>query len=351
MDKPSRSEFTPLDFVGWRANKTLSLTPKFQRRGVWKAAARSFFIDSLLRGMPVPPVYVRQVQSPERDRVMREVVDGQQRISAVLDYMDGKYRLSNTLKGSWSGKAFSNLTNDEQDRITNYAFSVEVFRGISDLEVLEIFSRLNTYSVSLNKQELRNGKFFGRFKQSVYGLAYEHLEFWRIRSVFTERAIARMLEVEFVSETIVAFLAGMQDKKKSIDGYYEDFDESYPLQAEMEKRFRVVVDEVNASVGEVLADTEFHRTPLLYTLFCVLYHRRYGLPGVTQPTPSKRLNKSEMLALREAVEVLSESVQLGRAKQRVPARHAEFVSACLSQTDNIKPRRKRFEVLYGAAFD
>ena len=108
----------------------LSLTPKFQRRGVWKPAARSFFVDSLLRGLPVPPIYLRQQQSPERDRVIREVVDGQQRIAAVLDFMEGKYRLSKTLKESWRGKTFSGLTTAEQDRITTYAFSVEVFPGM-----------------------------------------------------------------------------------------------------------------------------------------------------------------------------------------------------------------------------
>jgi hypothetical protein len=205
--------------------------------------------------------------------------------------------------------------------------------------------------VSLNNQELRNGRFFGRFKQSVYGLAYEHLEFWRLHGIFTEQSIARMLEVEFVSEVAIAFLAGMQDKKKSIDTFYEDFDDEYPLQAEIEKRFRDVVDEISTSVGEVLSDSEFQRTPLLYTLFCVLYHHRFGLPGVDTATERKRLTRAQSLALREAVESLSESVELGRDKKRVPDRHLEFVAACLTQTDNIQPRRTRFDVLYGAAFD
>ena len=53
------------------------------------------------------------------------------------------------------------------------------------VEVLEVFARLNTYSVALNKQELRNGRFFGLFKQSMYQLAYEHLEFWRRQRIRT----------------------------------------------------------------------------------------------------------------------------------------------------------------------
>lgn len=350
MKKPRRSEYTPLDFAQWKASNSLSLTPKFQRRGVWKPAARSFFVDSLLRGMPVPPIYLREMQSQKRDRVIREVVDGQQRIAAVLDYMEGKYRLARTLNASWAGKSFSSLVRDEKDRVSTYAFSVEVFHGIADLEVLEIFSRLNTYSVSLNNQELRNGEFFGLFKQSVYSIAYEHLEFWRRYRIFTEQNIARMLEAEFVSEIFAAFLAGMQDKKKSISNFYDKYDDEFSERARIEKRFREVVDELNESLGDALTDTVFRRPPLLYSLFCVLYHRQHGLPGTSFATPRKRLSQDERVKLRGAVESLSARVESAKSGEETSTRYAAFVKSCLQQTDNIKPREARFKTLYSTAF-
>ena len=135
---------------------------------------------------------------------VRQVIDGQQRISCVLDYLDGKFRLSRTLPGSWAGKSFENLTPVEQHQITTHTFSFELFHGISDSEVLKMFARLNTYSVPLNAQELRNGRYFGLFKQSVYELAHEHLEFWRRHGIFSKRSIVRMLEVEFVSELLIS---------------------------------------------------------------------------------------------------------------------------------------------------
>lgn len=350
MKKPSRAEYTPLDFAQWKAGNSLSLTPKFQRRGVWKPAARSFFVDSLLREMPVPPIYLRQTQSPAKDRMIREVVDGQQRISAVLDFMEGSYRLSKTLKATWAGKTFSGLSSEERDRITTFPFSVEVFHGIADLEVLEIFSRLNTYSVALNKQELRNGRFFGLFKQSVYSIAHEHLEFWRRHYIFTEQSIARMLEAEFVSEVFVAFLAGMQDKKKSIDTYYDKYDEDFAKQSLIERRFRDVVDEVNVTLDGVLKSTVFRRPPVLYSLFCALYHRRFGLPGVGIGSPRTGLSPDDRLSLREVVELLSQRVEGARSGEEVAKKYAGFVKACLQQTDNIKPRETRFSALYKAAF-
>jgi|CXWL01.1.fsa_nt_gi hypothetical protein len=350
MKKPRRAEYTPLDFGQWKAGNSLSLSPKFQRRGVWKPAARSFFIDSLLRGMPVPPIYLREMQSPERDRVIREVVDGQQRVAAVMDFMQGKFRLARTLAATWAGKAFGALSNDEQDRVSTYAFSVEVFHGLSDLEVLEIFSRLNTYSVALNKQELRNGRFFGLFKQSAYSLAYEHLEFWRRHGIFTEQNIARMQEAEFVSEIFVAFIVGMQDKKKSLDLFYDKYDESFDVKDQVEKRFREVVDDINEALDGVLVATVFRRPPILYSLFCVIYHYRFALPKATLATPAGKLSKELRLSLREAVESLSARVEEARAGESVPAHLTHFVKACLQQTDNIKPRETRFTSLYQAAF-
>jgi hypothetical protein len=300
--------------------------------------------------MPVPPIYMRQTQSIERDRVIREVVDGQQRISAVLDFLEGSYRLSKTLRGPWAGKAFANLSAKEQDQVRTYPFSVEIFHGISDLEVLEIFSRLNTYSVSLNKQELRNGRFFGLFKQSVYSLAHEHLEFWRRHAIFTEQNIARMMEAEFVGEVFIAFLAGMQDKKTSIDSFYEKYDEEFRQQGAVEKRFREVVDEINESLDDSLKATIFRRPPILYSLFCAIFHRRHGLPKVSLASPKAPLSKDNRLSLREAVESLSEKVESARAGEDVAGRYAGFVKACLQQTDNIRPRETRFTTLYRAAF-
>ncbi|HTQ77054.1 MAG TPA: DUF262 domain-containing protein, partial [Burkholderiales bacterium] len=94
MEKPSRAEYSAAEFLDWAEGKTLILTPKFQRRGVWQQGAKSFFIDTLLRQMPVPPIYIRLGQAREKNRVIREVVDGQQRLAALTDFMRGSYALA-----------------------------------------------------------------------------------------------------------------------------------------------------------------------------------------------------------------------------------------------------------------
>jgi uncharacterized protein with ParB-like and HNH nuclease domain len=351
LKKTERSNYTTLDFVGWNEAGTLVLTPKFQRRGVWSAGARSFFIDTLVRGMPVPPIFLRTRQSDDKRKIVREVVDGQQRLSAVLAYKKDDFKLQKSLGKAWAGKRFSELEQQYQDAIDQFSFNCEVFSGVSDQDILAVFARLNTYSVPLNSQELRNGRYFGYFKQSAYRLAYEYVDFWRKHKIFSDRAVARMQEVELTSELLIAQLDGLQDKKKSIDKFYETYEDSFDEQKKCEGRFRSTMDAVESSLGDDLDDTEFIRPPLFYTLFCVTHQRLYGLPKCDLPTSkSHSLSANEGNSLRDALVKLSEVIASARDDEEFPSRYSKFVSACLRSTDNIENRTTRLRVLYEEAF-
>jgi hypothetical protein len=350
MSKPERSNYTTLDFVQWDDTNSLVLTPKFQRRGVWTDGARSLLIDTLLQGMPVPPIYLRVRQSDDKKKVVREVVDGQQRISSILRFVRGDLRLSKTLKKDWAGRKFADLTAAQQDVIRQYSFNCEVFQAVSDKEILDIFARLNSYSVPLNKQELRNGRFFGYFKRTAYELAHDYLEFWRKNGIFSERSIARMLEVELTSELMIAELHGLQDKKKSIDTFYEDYDKRFAQQRKVEARFSATIDVIGEALGDALESSEFARVPLFYSLFCAVYHRTYGLPGLDVGTPKRPLTTGERGQLASAIAKLSELISNAKDEQDIPNSYVKFVTACLGQTDNLEPRRIRLLTLYGEAF-
>ena len=159
-----------------------------------------------------------------------------------------------------------------------------------------------------------------------------------------------MLEVELVSELSIAQIDGMQDKKKSIDSFYVAHDESYLGCAKNEQRFRETIDEITETFKDGFGDTAFSRPPLFYTLFCAVYHRRFGLPKVALQTSTKALTQSERLSLSEAVVRLSELIEAGRDGEEIPPSYANFVAACLRQTDNIKPRQDRLRGLYQRAF-
>jgi hypothetical protein len=331
--KPERASYTPLDFTTWRETDSLVIAPKFQRRGVWGRPAKAYLIDTMIRGLPIPPLYLRVTQSSDKKRTIREVIDGQQRISAVLSYLDGDFALTPSLDARYAGKEFNELDPSDQDAIRNYSFISEVFSSISDAAILEIFARMNTYSVPLTQQELRNGRYFGYFKQSAYALAREHVEFWRQNRIMTEQSIARMAEAELASELMIMQLDGLQDKKKSINTFYSNY-----------------IDVITRTFGDSLAASHFRRVPLFYTLFGVVYHRRYGVPKVELASPRKALSEAERKALRGAAAKLSDALQLARDDEPVPARYQKFVNASTTQTDNIQPRRTRLETLYRSAF-
>lgn len=222
---------------------------------------------------------------------------------------------------------------------------------MDDADVLRIFQRLNTYSVKLNAQELRNGQFFGQFKSSAYEIAYENIEFWRTNRIFSERDIARMREAELVSELLIVLIDGMQDKKTSITSFYEKLDESFPSRAQVKQKFDRVIDAINESMKGELSDTEFRRSPLFYSLFTAVAHRAYGVPKMKATTPKKIPTPAERGKLRDAVLKLSDLIGAGRDDaETVPAKYSAFVNACLRQTDNVRPRQLRATTIYTAAF-
>ncbi len=67
----------------------LELRPPFQRRPVWSDEEKAFLIDSILRGYPVPEIYVQS--STNGPAVHYAVVDGQQRLRACLEYLADGY--------------------------------------------------------------------------------------------------------------------------------------------------------------------------------------------------------------------------------------------------------------------
>lgn len=271
MERPEISQFTSLDYKEWNEAGTLLLTPKFQRREVWKPSARSFFVDSLLRNVPIPPIFLRLAQSEDRKRAVREVIDGQQRLRTVLAFMDDEFAISKAAPKAYAGKRFSQLDESDRSKVATYGFITAVFRNITDAEVLQIFARVNTNAIKLNAQEIRNGTYFGFFKQAAYELAFEHVEFWLSNGIFTHNSISRMAEVEFTSELLIAQLDGMQDKKKSIDGFYADYDEAFPKRDENVERFRSAIDAIGEFVGDSVSEGEFSRVPLFYSLYCAVY--------------------------------------------------------------------------------
>ena len=258
------------DFREWKEREELRLAPKFQRRAVWSDKARSFLMDTIIRGYPISKIFMRHDINPVTKKSIREIVDGQQRIRTILNYLQDGFKISKIHNGKYGAKYYSQLPTNIQRDILQYEISVDVLLGAEDVQVLDIFARLNTYTVKLNKQELRNAKYFGLFKKTVYALGYEYVKFLISNNVLTEKEVARMGEAELVSELVIIIIDGLQDRKK-IDEYYSKYDEVFKKRKYILNNFRATLDTIAEVTQHFLSESSFVKKPLFYSLFGVIY--------------------------------------------------------------------------------
>lgn len=340
MDRPHLRSIGINEFIRWNADNTLILSPKFQRRRVWPPKARAFLIDTIMRGLPIPKLYMRQYLDTRTSATIHEIVDGQQRLRAVLDFRADGFALPSDDDSDNTGKKFSQLSEGAKKAFLTYEFSVDLLIEALDADVLDIFARINSYSVPLNAQEKRNAKFYGSFKTTVYGLGFQHLEFWKNHRILSDTAIARMKEAELTSELLVAMAAGLQDKKKSLDSFYKRWDDRFPYKLKSTARFQDVIDLIEKHLGTRLDVGRFRRPALFYSLFLVTYELRYGslgdFSGSKQPFGEREGNR-----LARAIAYLDGVLK----EERPPREYLTFVTACQRQTDNLEPRHTRHQTI------
>src|SRR6266511_5254120 len=142
------------DFLEWHERKQLLLNPYFQRRSVWTQTAKILLIDTILRRLPIPKVYMRTQIDPATKRVHREVVDGQQRLRAVIEFAQDTFALTSR-SGEFTGYRYSTLGEELQQAFLSYPIAVDQLVNATDSDVLEIFSRLNSYTAVLVPAEKR----------------------------------------------------------------------------------------------------------------------------------------------------------------------------------------------------
>lgn len=308
-----KTQYRVSDFLSWQKAGTLNLSPSFQRRPVWLQDAKSYFVDTVIRGLPVPIIILREKRSDiSKLEPVREVVDGQQRLRTIFSFIDLKllkdfshssdnFLLLPEHNEEYAGKAFQTLPVQVQQNILDYEFSVQILpAGTDDREVLGIFARLNSTGVTLTHQELRNAQYFGSFKLLMYKLATEQLYRWRDWKIFTEYNIARMEEVEFVSELSMMMLRGqiIGKTKNAIDSVYKENDKEFAEGEEIMRRFRILMDTIEDLFGNNLKSLPFHRKTLFFSLFAFLYDYRFGLTsGLATKVKAKPVDSSLANAL------------------------------------------------------
>jgi len=332
------------DFLSWDDRGELELQPKFQRREVWSPKAQSHLIDTIFRGLPIPIIFIRQNIDPKQRRTIREVVDGQQRLRAVISFAKGKFNVLKSQNPSFGGKLFNQLPVEAQQIFLDYEFSVVLLEKVSDADVLDIFARLNTYAQKLTAQELLNAAYFGEFKQTVYSLGLEHLEFWRQNRILQDRQIIRMAEAELTTELLVVMLVGVQHRRNKIKNQYEEYDDSFPKRERVVTEFKTVIDTITNCFGGSLKNTIFSRRVLFFSLFCAFYHVMYGIPNTSelgQGGNYPRIASSGLLKVKDSLVGLSSRYRSAAPPQEI----INFINASQKATGDREQRIFRIKTI------
>lgn len=155
----------------------IALNPRFQRRDAWTKARKSKFVESLMVGLPVPQIVLAERREARGKYI---VLDGKQRLLSLMQFTgrsEGKnnaFRLSDLeIRQDLEKKGFAELSanslfRDDLDAFHNQTIRSVVIRNWPNIDFLHtVFLRLNTGSVSLSPQELRQALFPGEFSDYV----------------------------------------------------------------------------------------------------------------------------------------------------------------------------------------
>ena len=206
----------------------------YQRRKVWLPQDKVRLIETILMGLIIPEVFFWPAETdPVTGDRVTHIVDGQQRIVSILEFINNDFKLTEKhlldkeIKEAYGGKDWYHLPDEAKDKIWDYKLLVvEIDRQFSKEDIKKMFYRLNLTNYSLNNQEKRKSK------ESVFGEFAEALarqDFWSDYKVFSAADARRMLDVQYCCSLYILAKEGLIDQTsdKVINDYYDDYKNSF----------------------------------------------------------------------------------------------------------------------------
>lgn len=244
-------------------NKVIKLDPEYQRKHRWSDDISSRLIESLILNIPIPIIYISQdVDVDEETEESRySVIDGQQRLTAIYDFMNNQYALEGMpILKPLNGYKYESLPPFLIRRLEERTIKCLRIDSTVDPQVkYDIFERLNSGSIELTNQELRNAVYRGSFNELIKELAQID-EFRKLINIKVTQAeqnpkVKKMEDVELV----LRFLALDNDNYKNYTPLMKDFlndfmDRNRDLPQEdlvtIKKRFERVIKYILFELGE-----------------------------------------------------------------------------------------------------
>lgn len=313
------------DFLNWYERGELTLSPKYQRKSVWNSKAESYLIDTIVRGLPIPQVFLRQTIDTNLRKTSREVIDGQQRLSTIIKFISNEFPLMKSHNTDLGGFYYDDLSDDIKEAVLDYQIPVELIKTKEDSVVYDMFMRVNTNSYTLKAQELRNAKYWGDFKVLVYKLASRWRKFFIEYNVFKDNDLIRMNDAEYISSLLILLREGVvHDTGSKIDNYYKKYDNELPNLEENEILFDDIMTKIKNIFDNEFSNIKFfNKKNYIYTLFGFLL------------LSENKLNNDNFISERYQEVVPSQIFNAAQIRRKINEMESEMSREEDFQTENI----------------
>lgn len=310
--------------------------PPYQRLSVWSDEKQSYFIDSIMKNFPVPPIFLRQMIDDTTGKTSYEVIDGKQRLTSITRFIENEIPVANEYPVEeldneiLSGIFFNELDTPElsiyKKKFWSYKLPIEYIDTASQATIDNIFDRLNRNGEPLRGQELRNAKYHNTpLIKIITELSNE--EFWKERLLTTDKN--RMEDNEFISELLFLVLerSPLGANQAIIDNLYELYHDK-------------VIELENAKNSFLEITNLLDSLDLNYESYKITgVSHLYGLFSFAWYCHTNNINDLNHLKLK-----INEFYEF-RNNQRNTDCHQEYKTSMSSRTKDASQRRKRMHAL------
>lgn len=331
-----QAQYTIADYCKEMKRGEISVNRDYQRTDkVWPAGARSFLIETIILGYPVPKLSLRQVTDVKSRSTRKEIVDGQQRSRAIADYLEDAFPIKRKgAPANLDGRRYSELDEDDQHKFLDYGLAVDLFVGASNEEIREVFRRINSYTVPLNAEEKRHSSFQGDFKWFIHRLTRSYADTLVGLGVFKERQLSRLADAKLFTEITHALINGIQTtKERELTALYEQFDAAFPDELAIEQRFGDAFDLLLAIPS--LQNSELVKPHQFYSLFLAATHALAPVASLQGAFPRTATPSIDMAVAEANLGLLDDALENATPQFR------EFVAAGAERTNVASQRAAR----------
>jgi hypothetical protein len=333
---------TVADYCLGMSRTEIVVNRNYQRSDkVWPSAAKSYLIETMLLGYPVPKLYLYQVLDLRSRKTYKEIVDGQQRSVAIFQFYNDEFRLNDSLETEEiSGKIYSELEPEFQSKFLEYSLAIDTFLSATQPEIVESFRRMNSYTIPLNPEEQRHAVYQGPFKWFVANLARRQEAVFLNIGLFSQKQLVRMADTKLLTEVCDALINGIRTTNKTIlDRLYKVKNDEFPEEIDFDRWITDAVETIRRWTG--IHNTNLVKPYIMYSLILAIIHISRVIPALQTSLPRNEPTPIDMALAEVNLTAMSAALDYDEP----PLEFAEFVRACSAKTNVKEQRQIRFRWL------